>query len=160
MTCILSYRISTLDTSKATGLEGVGPRLLKLSSGIITKSLTAIVNKCLANGSFPSIWKQAKVSPPYEGGAKEELNCYRPISILPTLSRLLEKFIHKHLMAYLDTFNLIHKSQSGFRAGHSTETALLLMTDRWLKALNEGKVVGSVMIDFRKVFDLVDHDLL
>ena len=106
--------LSTLDTSKATGLDDVGPRLLKLSSGIITKSLTAIVNKCLANGSFPTIWKQAKVSPLYKGGAKEELNCYRPISILPTLSKLLENFIHKHLMAYLDTFDLIHKSQSGF----------------------------------------------
>ena len=121
---------------------------MKLSSGIITKSLNAIVNKCLANASFPSIWKQAKVSPLYKGGVKEELNCYRPIPILHTLSKLLEKIIHKHLMAYLDTFDLIHKSQIGFRAGHSTETALLLMTERWLKALNEGKVEGSVMVDF------------
>ena len=63
-------------------------------------------------------------------------------------------------MSYLDSFDLIHNSQSGFRAGHSTETALLLMTERWLKALNDGKVVGSVMVDFRKAFDLVDHTLL
>ena len=63
-------------------------------------------------------------------------------------------------MAYLNSFNLIHQSQSGFRAGHSTETDLLLMTERWLKALNEGKAVGSVMVDFRKAFDFVDHDLL
>ena len=63
-------------------------------------------------------------------------------------------------MSYLDSFDLIHNSQSGFRAGHSTETALLLMTERWLKALNDGKVVGSVMVDFRKAFDLVDHALL
>ena len=63
-------------------------------------------------------------------------------------------------MSYLDSFDLIHNSQSGFRAGHSTETALLLMTERLLKALNGGKVVGSVMVDFRKAFDLVDHTLL
>ena len=63
-------------------------------------------------------------------------------------------------MSFLDSFDLIHNSQSGFRAGHSTETALLLMTERWLKALNDGKVVGSVMVDFRMAFDLVDHALL
>ena len=149
--------LSTLDVSKATGLDGVGPRLPKLSSGIIAKSLTVIANKCLTSGRFPSIWKQAKVSPLHKGGAKDELNSYRPISILPSLSKLLEKFIQKHFMSYLDSFDLIHNSQSGFWAGHSTETALLLMTERWLKALNDGKVVGSVMVDFRKAFDLVDH---
>ena len=60
-------------------------------------------------------------------------------------------------MIYLNTFELIHQSQSGFRPGHSTETALMLMTEHWLKALNEGKIVGTVMVDFRKAFDLVDH---
>ena len=63
-------------------------------------------------------------------------------------------------MEYLNTFDLIQKYQSGFRAGHSTESALLLMTERWLKALDEGKVVGSLMVDFRKAFDLFDHTLL
>ena len=57
-------------------------------------------------------------------------------------------------------YNAIHKSQGGFRSGHSTETALLLMTENWLKAINEGRVVGTVMVDFRKEFDLVDHELL
>ena len=99
-------------------MDGVGPRLLKLSSGIIAKSLITIANKCL------SIWKQAKISPLHKRGTKEELNSYRPISILPTLSKLLEKFIQKHFMEYLNTFDLIHKYQSCFRAGHSTESAL------------------------------------
>ena len=155
--------LSTLDISKATGLDSVGPRFLKLSSGIIAKSLTTIANKCLSSGSYPAIWKQDKVSPLHKRGTKEELNSYRPISpisILPTLSKLLEKSIQKHFMEYLNTFDLIHKSQSGFRAGHSTESALLLMTERWLKALDEGKVVGSVMVDFRTAFDLVDQSLL
>ena len=152
--------LSTLDISNAIGLDGVGPRLLKLSSGIITKSLTFFANKCISSGKFPSIWKQAKVSLLHKRGARDEINNYRSISILSTSSKLLEKFIQKYLMAYLNSFNLIHQSQSGFRASHSTETALLLMTERWLKALNEGKVVGSVMVDFRKAFDLDDHDLL
>ena len=63
-------------------------------------------------------------------------------------------------MLYLDKHTLLHKNQSGFRKNHSTESALILMTDTWLKAINEGKLVGSAMIDFRKAFDLVDHQLL
>ena len=76
------------------------------------------------------------------------------------MSKLIEKLIQKHLSSFLNEFGVIHKSQSGFRPGHSTETALLLMTENWLKAINEGKIVGSVMVDFRKAFDLVDHELL
>ena len=94
-------------------MDSVGPRLLKLSSGIIAKSLTTLANKCLSSGSFPAIWKQAKVSPLHKGGTKEELNSYRPISILPTLSKLLEKFIQKHFMEYLNTFDLITKVAFG-----------------------------------------------
>ena len=63
-------------------------------------------------------------------------------------------------MSYLNFFSIIHPTQSGFRPGHSTESALILMTDKWLKAINEGKMVGAVMVDFRKAFDLVDHKLL
>lgn len=152
--------LSTLDVSKATGLDGIGPKLLKLSSGIITKSITYVANKCIRSGQFPNSWKQAKVNPLYKGGANDDINNYRPISILPTLSKLIEKFIQKHLMYYLNSFDILHKLQSGFRTGHSTETALTIMTERWLKAINEGKFVGTIMVDFRKAFDLVDHDLL
>ena len=96
--------LSTLDISKATGLDGIGPKLLKISSDIITKSITYIVNNCIRSGKFPISWKLAKVNPLYKGGAKDDINNYRPISILPTLSKLIEKFIQKHLMAYLNSF--------------------------------------------------------
>ena len=63
-------------------------------------------------------------------------------------------------MTYLNTYTLLHKSQSGFRPKHSTESALTLMVDSWLKAINDGKLIGSVLVDFRKAFDLVDHKIL
>ena len=63
-------------------------------------------------------------------------------------------------MIYLNDYKLLHTKQSGFRVGHSTESALILITDSWLKAINEGKVVGAVMVDFQNAFDLVDHDIL
>ena len=63
-------------------------------------------------------------------------------------------------MNYLNDNKLLHEKQSGFRAGHSTESAFILLIDSWLKAINDGKFVGCVMIDFRKAFDLVDHAVL
>ena len=110
--------------------------------------------------NFLAAWKQTKVTPLYKGGSKDYINNHRPISILATLSKLVEKFIHKHLMSYLDNFEVIHQSQSGFRKGRSAETALLLMTETWLKTLNEGKLVDTVLVDCRKACDLVDHNLL
>ena len=130
-----------------------------LSSSVITRSITYIAQACISKGYFPESWKQDKVNPLYKGGAKEEINNYRPISILPTLSKLLEKFIQKNLMEFLNKYDVLHQSQSGFRSGHSAETALTLMAERWLKAINDGNIVGTVMVDFRKAFDLVDHSL-
>lgn len=152
--------LSKLDITKATGLDCIGPRLLKIAPDVLCSSITLIVNKSIKSGIFPKVWKEAKVYPIFKSGHKDEVNNYRPISILPTLSKIIEKWIHTKLMTFLNNFNLLHKNQSGFRGGHSTESALILMIDSWLKAINDGKLVGCLMIDFRKAFDLVDHGIL
>ena len=152
--------LSNIDATKATGLDSIGPKLLKIAPNILTPSITYIINKSIESGVFPGTWKNAKVNPIFKTGDKDNVNNYRPISILPTLSKIIEKWIQIKLMIYLDQHTLLHKNQSGFRKNHSTESALILMTDTWLKAINEGKLVGCAMIDFRKAFDLVDHQLL
>lgn len=152
--------LSNLDATKSTGLDCIGPRLLKIVPNVLAPSITYIINKSLTSGIFPTSWKQAKVTPIFKAGSKDDVNNYRPISILPTISKIIEKWIHKHLMSYLNKYKLLHKKQSGFRTEHSTESALLLMTETWLKAINDGKLVGCIMLDFRKAFDLVDHKLL
>ena len=78
------------------------------------------------------------------------MNNYRPISILPTLSKIIEKWIATKLMSYLNKCQLLHKNQSGFCKNHSTESALILMTGTWLKYINKGKLVGCAMIDLEK----------
>ncbi len=83
--------VSRLDVSKATGLDNIGPRLLKLSANEIAASLTILVNKSITSCKVPNVWKSAKVMPLFKSGAKDEVNNYRPISILPTLSKLIEK---------------------------------------------------------------------
>ena len=152
--------LSNLDVSKATGLDCIGPRLLKMSHNILYASITFIMNKSIEQCIFPTGWKTAKVNPIYKSGSKIDVNNYRPISVLTNLSKIIEKWIHIKFMIYLNDYKLLHTKQSGFRVGHSNESALILMTDSWLKAINEGKVVGAVMVDFRKEFDLVDHILL
>ena len=152
--------LSNLNVNKSTGLDSIGPRILKMSTDIIAPSLLFIVNKSITSGKFPSVWKEAKVKPLYKAGSKEDLNNYRPISILPTLSKLIEKWVESQFSQFLNDFQLLHKSQSGFRSKHSTESALILMIDSWLKAINEGQMVCCVLVDFRKAFDLVDHQIL
>ena len=73
---------------------------------------------------------------------------------------MLEKFIQIKFTNFLNEYDVLHQTQSGFRAKHSTETALTFMNENWLKAINDSKKVGTIMVDFRKAFDLVDHGLI
>ena len=152
--------LRNIDITKATGADNIGPRLLKLAAPYISESLTFICNQSIMNSTFPEKWKEGKVTPLHKNGPKDDTNNYRPISVLPVLSKLLEKHVHDSLMFYLSSNNLLHSTQSGFRPNHSCETALLQMTNKCLGAINNNEMVGMVMIDFRKAFDLVDHTLL
>ena len=115
--------ILNLDISKSTGLDDIGSRILKLSYDIISPSITFLINKSLSLGIFPNVWKTANIIPIHKTGPKEDVNNYRPISILPTVSKIMEKWIHLKFMNYLNDNKLLHEKQSGFRAGHSTESA-------------------------------------
>ena len=152
--------LSNLNVNKSTGLDNIGPRILKLSANVLAPSLLYIVNKSLITGEFPCSWKEAKIKPLFKSGAKDDKNNYRPISILPTVSKLIEKWVENKLSEYSNEYDLLHQSQSGFRSNHSTESAIVRMIDSWLKAVNDGKLTGCVMVDFRKAFDLVDHKIL
>ena len=138
----------------------IEPRLLKLAAPLITDEITFICNHSITNSIFPSKWKEAKVTPLHKSGPHEEVNNYRPISILPVLSKVLEKHVHESLSEFLHQHKLLHKTQSGFRAQHSCETALVNIIDLWLNAIDSGKIVGVVLVDFKKAFDLVDHEIL
>ena len=117
----VSNYLSSMDATEATGLGCLGLRLLKIASDVLTPSITYIVNKSIESGGFPCTWKNAKVNPIFKTGDKDSVNNYRPISILPTLSKIIEKWIATKLMSYLNKYQLLHKKQSGFRKNHSTE---------------------------------------
>ena len=96
----------------------------------------------------------------YKNGSPEEVNNYHLISILPVMSKVLEKHVHDSLSEFLGEFDLLQKTQSGFPSQHSCETALVNMIDSWLDVIDKGKMIGVVLVDFKKAFDLVDHNIL
>ena len=92
--------------------------------------------------------EKAIVKPLFKTGAKDDKNKYRPISILPTVSKLIDKWVKSQFSKYLKKYSLLRQSQSGFRSKHSTESAIVRMIDSWLKAVNDGKLTSFVMVDF------------
>lgn len=151
----------SIPSHKATGNDGISIKLLKIAAPAISPSLTKLLNHCLSSLSFPSVWKIARVTPVFKkNGGKYDKHNYRPISVLPVLSKLLEKHICEHLYSYLKTNGLLHRLQSGFRKSFSTETALLRIVDQMLLDLDKDNVTGLVFVDYKKAFDLIDHDLL
>jgi len=152
--------LSALDERKATGLDGINAKFLKMSASVISKPLEKVFNMSIEKGTFPSIFKEAKVTPIFKKGSKSDKNNYRPISILPVLSKIYEKHVSNHLQNFLEENNLIHTQQSGFRKKHNCETALTATIDNWIKAIDENKIVGSIFLDLTKAFDLVNHSLL
>ena len=97
----VSNYLSNMDVTKATGLDGIGPRLLKIASNALTPSITYMINKSIESGVFPGTWKNGNVNPIFKAGDKDNVNNYRPISILPNLSKIIEKWSESKLMLYL-----------------------------------------------------------
>ena len=149
--------LSSLKFSKATGLGGISAKYLKMLTPYITDSIVKLCNVSIAEGQFPDSWK---IIPLFKKGSDADVNNYRPISILPVVSEIIEKHIALSFYAFLNNNNLLHQRQSGFCYNHSCQTALTLMTEEWLEAMNNGELTGVLMVDLCKAFDLVDHSLL
>ena len=149
-----------LSNKKTLDVNHLNAKIIKLSLPYICESLTYLYNRCIQENVFPCIFKEAKVIPIPKSKDLTNMDNFRPISILPVLSKPLEKHIHCHLLKYVEDRDLFHKFQSGFRPHHSCSTALIRMCDAWSKSIDEQKVVGAVFLDLRKAFDMVDHDIL
>ena len=101
-------------------------------------------------GQFPDPLKIAKVSPVYKKCDREQPGNYRPISVLPVLSKIFEKLVNNRLIEYLEKHNILHKHQYGFREGHSTKLAVTNLINQLVHYQDEGRVTVGVFIDFKK----------
>ena len=105
-------------------------------------------------------YENAKVTPCFKKGDKTDKTNYRPISILPIISKIIERHISDQVKEYLNRHKLLYERQSGFRNNHSCESALTAIIDDWITAIDKNKIVGTVLLDLSKAFDLVDHKIL
>ena len=152
--------LTHLKQSGTRDLDGLDTKILRLAAPIITNSLTYVFNLCIMKNTFPNAFKIAKVIPLYKSGDSVNPSNYRPISILSVLSKLIEKHINKNLLSHLNNYNLLHPNQSGFRKKHSCQTALTSLVDQWLTNINNDELNGVIFVDFKKAFDVIDHNLL
>ena len=149
-----------LSASKASGMDQISARILKIASHVIVPSLTSIFNQSIRTGIFPTDWKSARVTPIHKSGERCKMSNYRPISVISIVARIMEKLIHNQIYEYLIKSNLLSTSQHGFRPLHSTCTALLDITNRWYQNMDIGQLTGVVFLDLRKAFDTVNHEIL
>ncbi len=152
--------LSSLDTKKATGLDGISSRLLKAGAGPLSIPLTHLFNYSLSNGQVPQKWKSSRVTPLFKEGSRDDVNNYRPISVIPVVMKIFERLVHNQLYAFLSEFDLLSSNQSGFRPKHSTTTTLIDVSDYILRNIDAGRFVGGVFIDLKKAFDTVNHAIL
>ena len=146
--------LSTLDSTKATGVDKISNKLLKMAVPFIYLSLTELFNFCIETSSFPSKLEIAKISPLFKDGEQSDKNNYRPISVIPTVAPVFERLIYEQLYTYLNDNNLINTQQSGFRSLHSTLTALLDMTNDWCINIDKKCVNGVIYLDLKKAIDI------
>ena len=149
-----------MSNTKSTGVDNISMLMIKMAIPTIVPSLTNIFNSSLSERVFPANWKRSKIIPIHKSGDKNSPNNYRPISILPSVSKILEKLVQVQLSDYLKCYSILSEAQSGFRKSHSTISTLIKVTDDWLTAIDQGLYTGAVFIDLRKAFDTVDPYIL
>ncbi len=152
--------ISNLELRKACGYDLISNRIIKATSYVAASHLTRLFNNCINQGIFPDIYKLAQVIPLYKGGDKENLNSYRPISLLPALGKLLEKIVSSRTVSFFEENDLFSPYQFGFRAKFSTEYTVLDIYEKLLQNLDGGFNTCAIFLDLAKAFDSVSHNIL
>ncbi len=152
--------ISSFQISKSSGPNSIPTFLLHLLKDQICSPLLKIFNLSLHTGEHPDILKISKTIPIYKKGSRLQVSNYRPISLLSNLNKILEKIVHYRVYKFLDDFQCLYSLQFGFRKKHSTNHALIEITETIRQALDDKKMACGVFVDLQKAFDTVNHDIL
>ena len=148
------------DTYKAAGIDGLSGIFIKDGAKILSKPISDLINLSISQSSVPESCKVAKLKPLFKKGFKLEPKNFRPISLLPLISKVLEKVIHDQMQTFLTDNNIIYCYQSGFRKFHSTDTCLSYLNNNILKGIDCGLITVLILIDLQIAFDTIDHELL
>ena len=152
--------INSIKSSKCVGPNSIPTKILHLIKDKISIPLSELINKSFATGCFPNICKTAKVIPIFKTESRLLCNNYRPISLLSNISKIIEKIMYQRLNNFLEETNCFYNLQFGFRLNLSTNNALLSIIENIQTDLDNGDFAAGVLIDLKKVFDKVSHDIL
>jgi len=152
--------MTCLSNSQAVGSDGFNLLVLKENFSFISKQLTYIFNLSFSSGVFPSLLKNAIVTPVFKAGSSTEPGNYRPISILTTFSKLLEKLFYIRLISFINSHNILNPHQFGFRANYSTNLAIAHVLSNIISIVNHKNRAVIALLDLKKAFDLINHKLL
>jgi hypothetical protein len=151
--------ISSLNTG-SPGWDDIHAKVLKSSFHLHIVPLLHIVNLSFTQGIFPNELKIARVVPIYKNGNNILFNNYRPVSVLPVFSKVFERLMYSRLLSFIQKHDILYKYQFGFREGHNTNMALIILVDKIMNALDNGEIVLGIFLDFSKAFDTVNIDIL
>ena len=152
--------IDSLKPKTSTGVDGISNKLLKFIKCGIPKPLTIIINQMLNVGIFPDLLKTFKIIPLYKKDDPVNFSNYRQISLLPSISKIFERVIFKHLADYLEENNLMYKYQYGFQKYLSTEYAALHLLDCLNSEVDAKSIPLNVYLDLSKAFDFLSYSIL
>ena len=152
--------IDKLKNKSTSGHDNLSNKLLKTIKNEIAEPLSIMINEALNTGIFPDELKIAKVLPIHKKGDIHLFSNYRPISILPSVSKVYERVVHNQLHKHFQDLKLYYNSQYGFRTKHSTELAALELIDRTIKSLDQNECPINIYLDLSKAFDTLDHEIL
>ena len=147
-----------LSLKKATGHDGISSKILKFAKPVVLQPITFLINETIKVSEFPDECKKAIVSPLHKKNSTLDKENYRPVSILPILSKLYERAINAQLMNFFET--KFHTYLSAFRPGYGCQSTLLRIIEDWKQALDDNKYVAAILMDLSKAFDCLPHDLL
>ncbi|XP_031333905.1 uncharacterized protein LOC116163917 [Photinus pyralis] len=166
-----SFKFSTVETSHvakiisgikstAYGSDGININILRLFCPIIEPYLTHVINMVLLTSIYPEAWKKAVITPLPKTPRPNEFKDLRPISILPVMSKIIEKIMNDQLRAYVDAKHIIPDHQSGFRPNYSCTTALIDTVDDIITATDSKLISVLALLDYSKAFDTINHGIL
>jgi len=150
-------QLTVLDPTKAYGVDGIPPKLLREAGKSISQSVCKLFNFSLSKTKVPSNWKKSNIVPIFKKDDASIINNYRPISLLSSVSKLMERIIFKYIANFFKDNFVLTDNQSGFQSGRSTVTQLIELYHQLCKSLEAGKEVRVIFLDISKAFDRVWH---
>ena len=152
--------IKELGVNKSGDIYGNTPNLVKLGGPVLIQILTLLFNKSIDQGIFPNALKLSKIVPIHKGDSIFEMSNYRPISLLPIFSKILEKLMYSRVIDFITKYNILYTNQFGFQKNMSTEYAINSLLQNIVTCLNQDETGFCILLDFAKAFDTVNHEIL